>query len=396
MPRLILLAMLFLSTLSAANKPSLQPRTYEICSEAQKAIDAQSYEKAARLLDGYVERSRRHPYDAAYVQTVYGYLYIATEQYEAALAAFRRAYDAEALPASMAQNVLYNVAQLEMSLQHYEAAAQAIETWMQTAATVRSADYMMLAGARLQLKAYAAATEAVYQAIAHAEEPAPAHYELLFYLLYEQKLQDRAISTLKMMLSLFEPKKSYYVQLAGLLQERGGYADALAVLELAYLGGMLESESELLQLAHLYRYREMPYRAARLLMQGMQREQIGKRAKTLLLLAECLRESRAYAEALQAYEQAAQKSDDGEIYAIMAQLYTRLHDYDGVIDATEKGLAKQVKHPEDLYYLQGLALFEQKHYLLSKKQFDRAAKYKKYKKASRQWVRYLEEVSVVD
>lgn len=382
-----------ITPLFAKNKASLQPRTYEVCNGAQKAINEQQFIKAQRLLDGYVDRSKRYPYDAAYVQTVYGYLYIATEKYDKALLAFRQAYDAATLPESMAQNVLYNIAQLEMSQQNYKKAADAIERWMQTAKTIRPADYMMLASARLQLKAYEAATNAVYRAIAESETPKAQHYELLFYLLYEQKQMGKAVSTLKTMLGLLPPKKMYYIQLSGLLQERGDFTKALAVLELAHLEGMLKSESELLQLVQLYRYRQMPYRAAALLKKSMQREQIAGSAKNLTLLAECHREARDYTEALKTYRRAAKLGKDGEIYAVIAQLYTRLHDYTGVIDATEKALRKKIKHPEEMYYLQALALFEQKRYMLSKLQFDKAAKYKKYRKASRQWVKYLDELA---
>jgi hypothetical protein len=215
------------------------------------------------------------------------------------------------------------------------------------------------------------------------------HFQTLYYLQYEQQRLAAATATLKKMMTLFAPEKEDYLQLSGLLMQRSDSEAALAVLELARLQGLLETKEELMQLAQLYLYRGIPFRAAQLLETAEHSERFVPDAAWYTLEARAWQQAREDGRALKAYAAAAEKGDR-EAYISMAYLHAGRHNPDGVIDAVEKALAAGAGHRNELLLLQGQALFDKGEYLLAKKVFDKIPRGAKVRKRARQWLDYIE------
>ncbi len=65
------------------------------------------------------------------------------------------------------------------------------------------------------------------------------------------------------------PKKDYWVQLSAMYGELKDQQQQLAAMETAYVQDMLTEEKELVNLAYLFLANEVPYKAAKVLDQGI-------------------------------------------------------------------------------------------------------------------------------
>lgn len=366
---------------------TLRPSTVEAITRAQEQMKAKAYKEAESTLDRCREHLGSAAYDRAYLQNVYGYLYVDLQRYDAALQAFTQAYESHRLEEETERNLLFNMAQLLAMLKRYDEAETHLLAWMKTAKKFRPSDYMLLATVEIQLHRYAAAAEAVGKAIAAAPVPVRTHYQTLYYLQYELEKHDAAVATLKKMIALFPPRKEDYLQLSGLLLQGNDTAGALTVLELAHLQGLLQRREELMRLAQLYVYAGVPLRAGQLLASQESAERHAD-AKWHMLEAQAWQQAREDDRALKAYAEAAARGDD-RAYEAAAYLYAGRNDPDGVIDTVEKALAAGTSHADALRVLEGQALFDKGEYVLAKKVFDAVDTGGRHGKEARQWLDYL-------
>ena len=385
---LLLLAGGMVPGASGAEPKTLRNSTVAAITKAQEQMKAKDFKAAEATLDRCREHLGKAPYDQAYLQNVYGYLYLDQQRYDAALEAFTQAYESHRLDGGMEQNLLFNMAQLLAMQQRYDEAETRLLAWMKTAKKFRPGDYMLLATIEIQLHRYAAAAEAVGKAIAAAPEPVRTHYQTLYYLQYELGKHDAAVATLKKMIALFPPRKEDYLQLSGLLLQGNDTAGALTVLELAHLQGLLQRKEELMRLAQLYVYAGVPLRAGQLLASQAETERRPEDAKWYMLEAQAWQQAREEGRALKAYAEAAARGD-GRAYEAAAYLYAGRNDPDGVIDTVEKALAAGTPHADAMRLLEGQALFDKGEYVLAKKVFDAVEAKGRHGKEARQWLDYL-------
>src|SRR5690606_37842214 len=96
----------------------------------------------------------------------------------------------------------------------------------------------------------------------------------------------------------------------------------LAALETTYLMGGLTTERDLIVLAQYFLEAEAPYKAAKVLDRGINKDKIIEpTSKNLELLANSWRAAADYEKSLVEMEKAAQKATDGDLLHILATLY---------------------------------------------------------------------------
>lgn len=371
-------------------KKALQPGTVRAVVLAQEQMEKKAYAEAEATLDACRRMfNSTAGYDRAYLRSIYGYLYLEQQRYDAALQAFIEAADAGELSGKAALSILYNIVQLQIMQHRYEAAEKRMRQWMALSKRLRSKDYMLLAHIEIELRRYDDAAEAVHRAIALAPEPKRMQYQTLYYLQYEQHRYGEAAGTLKKMITLFPAQKEDYLQLSGVLLQDDNPDAALAVLELAKLQGFLQTKEELLRLAKLYLYAGIPLRAAKLLAAEANTEQVSADGTWYMLEARAWQQAREEGRALEAFNTAAEKGEK-DAYVSMAYLYAEGRNLDGVIDTVEKALASGTDRPDELRLLEGRALFDKGQYLLAKNVFDGVSSKGKHAKEARQWIDYIQ------
>jgi len=161
-------------------------------------------------------------------------------------------------------------------------------------------------------------------------------------------------------------------------------------METAYLQGLLDKSSEVVQVAYLYLNAEVPYPAAQVMEQGFKDELVEEKSKNYELTGSAWRQAQEIAKAIPNMEKAAELSDKGELYTRLGNVYLDSDQHQKAIGAVSKGLSKGgVKRPDSARLVLGMAHFNLGDYKSAKKAFRDAAKDERSEKYARQWIRYI-------
>ncbi len=116
------------------------------------------------------------------------------------------------------------------------------------------------------------------------------------------------------------PKKQYWLQLSLVYATIRKDEEALAALDVAYGEGYLTKSRELVRLAQMYLFHEIPLKAAQVLNKGLADGQIDETKENYELLANSLIRAQRLDEALQPLNRAAELSQNGDVYVRMGQI----------------------------------------------------------------------------
>ena len=374
---------------------AISAKVYEKLAQAQEEAEAKNYEDARKTLDS-LRRSRGDKlkgYDAASVWNVYGFIYYSEEKYKDAIASYEKVVAQEDIPDALEQGTKYTIAQLQFVVEDYPAAVTALQEWFKVANNPGPDPYILLGQAFYQTKDYDNALASVEKgmAVARERETKPKeHWYLLLRVLYYEKNDYKKTAEVLETLVKGWPKREYWVQLAGMYGELKREEDQLLAMEAAYVQDMLTREGELLNMAYLFLGSEMPYKAAKVVEKGIAAKQIKPTSKNLELLGNSWRQAQNVKQSISALEQAARKSDSGELYSRLAAVYLDNEDFAKSVAAANKALQKGgVKRTDNLWVIKGMSEFNLDRLKSAKESFRNAGKDKRSKKLSMQWVEYV-------
>jgi tetratricopeptide (TPR) repeat protein len=136
---------------------------------------------------------------------------------------------------------------------------------------------------------------------------------------------------------------------------------------------------------------DAPYKGARVLEKGFAADQVEKKVQNLRLYSQAWQLAQEDEKAIPPLEQAAGKSNDGELYARLAQSHLNLSEYKSCVTASGKALNKGgLKNKGNTYLIQGMCQFELDKLGEAKASFRQAAKHEKVAKNARSWISYVE------
>ncbi len=351
---------------------TVSPAAFAKLDEAHKLLAAEQYGEARQALDKLSKRRGLNEHEQAVIQQTYGYIASALDNYKEAAAAFERCLALDALPPAAQHSTQYNLAQLYLADEQFGNAVATLEAWFRAAANPQASAYYLLAVAHVQSGNGAAALEPARKAVEMAGAPKEPWMQLLLSLQLERKDYDAAVVLLERLLELF-PKKIYWLQLAAVYAELGREADALGVMQLAYAQGLLDKDSELRNLARMYLYQDIPYRAASVLENGLEAGFIAEDAKALELLADSYLGAREYERAVGPLGRAAELTGDGDLYVRLARVYVGREDWRKAAAALEKALAKRkLENRGRALVLLGIARFSEDEFEAARGAFTEA------------------------
>ena len=259
-------------------------------------------------------------------------------------------------------NVISMLGQLSYSEGNYKTAIDYMEQWISMEANPSSLGFDIIAASYWQLKdkkkALKFSERALCVAKANKSKPKESTYNLLIALYNEnQRIKD--------MLPLFEelvrfyPKKRYWTQLSGVYGELKEEKKQLSSLEAAHDQRLLDKENEYVSLYQLLMRAEAPLKAARVIKYGMEKEFVEENEKHLKYLAQGWHMAQELDKAEPVYEKAAMKSEEGELYVFLGQIYLATDRYKKAKQALQLGLKKgKLKDPVTVNILLGQVAYE--------------------------------------
>lgn len=377
--------------------PALRNKVYEKLAEAQAAAEEKDLNLAAKILDDMLAGRRDNElnsYELANVYNLYAFVHYSREDYGRALGAYENVVSQPDIPLAMEINTRYTIAQLYFVQEQWQQGVNALLKWFDMTQSPNANAYVLLSQGYYQLKQFDKALDNIEIAIADYDDrgkiPKENWYNLARFLHAERDDQKATIDILEKLIT-FYPKKDYWVQLSYMYSEQNRSTDQLGALETAYVQDMLEKDGEYRSMASLFLNAEVPWKAAQVLREGFDNEIVEDNSKNWELLAGSLRQAQEVQAAIPAMKKAAEKSDDGELYARLGSIYLDAERYDDAIEAVTKGLQRGgVKRPDQARLVLGMAHFNKDQYQSARQAFRAAGRDERSEQYARQWIRYMD------
>jgi Tfp pilus assembly protein PilF len=377
--------------------PALRNKVYEKLAEAQAAAEAKDLRGAEKILDGMVAAGGKkalNSYELANVYNLYAFIYYSQESYTKALKAYEEVVSQPDIPLAMEINTRYTIAQLYFVQEDWKRGIDALLKWFDMTESPNAAAYVLLAQGYYQIKDYDKALINVEKAISDYDEkgklPKEQWYNLARFLHFEKGNINKTVEVLEILLTHY-PKKQYWVQLSHMYGEQKKDSEQLAAMETAYDQGMLDKGTEQVTMAYLFLNGDVPYKAAKVMDAGLKNGSIEDTSKNWEVAGSAWRQAQEVDKSIPAMEKAAAKSDTGELYARLGNVYLDGDQNEKAISAINKGLSRGgVKRPDNARLVLGMAYFNTKQYDKARDAFTAAARDERSEKYARQWIKYME------
>ena len=378
--------------------PALRNNIYERLAEAQAFAEAKQYTEAEAvlndMLDATSKKSKLNRYELANVYNTYAYLRYAVEDYDGALNYYQKVIDQRPeIPLALEINTLYTVAQLYFLQENWRKGIDTLNTWMSVTDTPSTNAYVLLANGYFQLKDYDKSLSNIQIAIDREEAagklPKEQWYNLARFIHFDRDNFREALDILEILI-MYYPKKQYWVQASHLYGEEKDEARQLAILEATYEQNLLDRSQDIVLLSQLYLQAEVPFPAARAMEKGLADDIVEKESKNYELAGVAWRQAQEVTKSLPMLEEAASKSEKGELYARLGNVYLDVDKNKEAVEALKRGLDRGgVKRPDQARLALGMAYFNLGDFNAARRAFREARKDKRARSYADQWLKYI-------
>ena len=377
--------------------PALRNKVYEKLAEAQAFAEAKQFKEAEGILSDMVAgegKSALNSYELANVYNLSAFLRYSAEDYKGALGYYRKVVAQPDIPLAMEINTKKTIAQLYFVQEDWKRGIDALLEWFDLTEKPDAGSYVLLSQGYYQIKDFDKALVNVETAISMYEAdgklPKEQWYNLARFLYFDKGDTDNALATLNLLLKYY-PKKQYWVQASHLYGEKKDEKRQLAMMETAYVQGLLDRSTDLVTMAYLYLNAEVPYPAAKVMEQGFDSEIIEDKSKNYELAGSAWRQAQETKKSIPMMEKAAAKSDEGELYTRLGNVYLDGDQFEKAVASINKGLSKGgVKRPDQARLALGMAYFNLGNYKDARRVFREAAKDDRSEKYAKQWLKYIQ------
>ncbi|MEM6639287.1 MAG: tetratricopeptide repeat protein [Pseudomonadota bacterium] len=400
---LLALTMAFASPLAAAQDEDkekekntvMSERAYKRLSQAHEALGENRFADTIELLRQMEEKLRLSDYEKALVLQTYGFVYAQQEKYDQALEYFERCVALDALPLKAQQGMLYSLAGLYANNQQWLKAVETIEKWLVAEPDPPPEAYILIASSYAELKRYRDSLPWIEKAIAATDDPKESWYQLMIAMYFELKEFSNAARTARTMISIWPDKKTNWEMLQGAYQELGDDHAAMSALELGYRRGVLADEPNIVNLARMKMYLDVPVEAGEIMSREMQAGRVQRTTKHLELLLAAWEQAREFEKAVVIIDELASAAPTGKLYARKAQLYSERNRWDDVVSSADQALDRgglTNKEEGTVLLLKGVALMEMDRNNEAEATFTRVSRLggRAAKQAS-SWIQYLKD-----
>jgi tetratricopeptide (TPR) repeat protein len=378
--------------------PAMRLNVNKKLENAMAAKDEGDWDAAWEYMDDLKRMRGKNSYEEAMMWYFYGALYYESEQVDKAIDAYKMVLQQDNLPIQFEDSIRYQVGQLLFMTEKYDESLKVVTDWFKFQESPNAQSYLFLGQIYYQLERYRDGIVPIETTInmtkASGGEVRENWYLLLRTMYYELKDYKEVREILEILVTTW-PKQNYWLQLASIYSELQEEALQLAVMEVTYQQGFLTKDSHYVNMAQLYLYNEVPWKAAQVMKDGFEQKILDEDQDNFDLYSQALMASKEFAKAVAPLEKAADLSDNGELYIRLAQVFTDLDDFDNVIIATEKGIEKgKLKRPDQAQQMLGMALYNQDKLTQAQSAFRNARKDRRSRKTSDSWLGFLAKEKV--
>jgi tetratricopeptide (TPR) repeat protein len=332
----------------------------------------------------------------------YGFIHYAVENYDQAIVAFENVVQQQPIPETFEQATLFSLAQLHMMRGNFDKTILKIEQWetiqnrLYPNTDMPAKNLVLKAQAMYQKQDYAASSGYINAAVQQVEtndlgfQVDEQWYVLQRAVYFELKQPENVKNVLLKLVKNFEAPK-YWLQLAGMYAELGQEVKQLAVMEIAAQKSFVATGSDMFNLAQLYYYHQMPYKAATLMQKAMHEGKLPEDERNLTFLAQSWNLAKETQKAIPAMLAAAKLSETGELYAQLGQMYLNMDKWQQAIAASQQAIEKGGLRNGGMSHLViGMAQFNVGEYNEALNQLAKAQEFDGSRGMAKQWSKFVE------
>ena len=379
---------------------AMSERVHRRFSRAQDAMEAEDFATAEALLREITELRGLTPYERAQTNNFYGFIHIEREDYPSAIQSFRGVIaigGPDVIPEGLYYGTIQTLSRLYAQVENYPEAIRFGVQWIDSQENPSPNDYIFLTQVYFAMDDWRNALDYILLGIEAARnagmeiEENWLKYQLAAH--WELEQYPEALEVSKVLLTTW-PKKDYWIQVQGLYAMVEDEARQFWTFWSAYDQGLLDRSNELVTMAQLFMLREVPYKAAVVLQEGLDSGEIEATAVNYRYLAQAWQMAQEDRKALDPMRKAAESEEDvedkGELYMRLAETYNALSAYDDCAAAARQALRTgELKSEGRAYMLLGQCLFEQEQFDEASDAFTRAARDSDTRRTATQWQNYL-------
>lgn len=296
------------------------------------------------------------------------------------------------MPPAQAAETRFSIAQLYMGEERWKEAIENLDAWFAITPNPNSQAYYLRAICNYQQEKFAEALPDAEKAVELSPTPTEGWLQLLLALRIQREEYAQAVPLLEQLVSIKPDKKAYYMQLSSVHGQLQDFKKALVPVQLAYTAGLLDQDAEYRRLAQLLLHLDIPFRAARVIEDGMKKEIVKPDAKVYELLGNCWISSRDYEKSLEPLAKGAELAEDGKLFVRIGEVRIQREEWDDAIKALKHALDKGgLPNPGQVKLLLGIAYFSMKQNGDARTWFQRATDHEVTREQGQKWLQHLQE-----
>ena len=374
---------------------ALDEATWKRLNDIYEDVGEEEYDSAFNKLEKLNSRARSD-YVKAVIAQALAQVEWSRGNFDTALVNFELAVKLDALPDQTHFALMYQIAQLYYMNERFDEALNRLALWMCKVPPEKltALAYILEASIYAQKEDWKNVVPAIDTAVSMSEDPEETWFQLKLASHFELEQFPKVAQTLEIMIQNWPEKKVYWIQLSQVYYKLNLETEALSVLALAYRGGMLDKQTDIMYLSSLYSNADIPYKAANVLQKGIEDGVVQVSKRHWAIVADGWFAAEEMEKALLAYEEAGKAADDGELDLRRAYILVDMERWGEAAEAISAALEKDGfndRKTGEAYVLQGMSKFNLGNYSKASTAWGRASKYPKTKKSAQQWMNHMRE-----
>lgn len=386
--------------ITSVKVPAMRNRVYTQLARAQKLADEGNGLEGFDVLDEVQDRIESlNSYERAMLWNFYGFMYYGNDDIASAIDSFEQVIKEKAIPETLRLSTLYSLAQLSMQMQNFPQSLKFLALWQATNdKVITDTQKVLFAQVHYQNKDYQQSlnyvSQAIEQSIAANEVPKESWLVLQRANYFELKRPIEVTGVIENLVRYYN-KPKYWLQLSAMYGEIGQEDKQLAVMESAWQAGYVTQSTDIVTLVQLYRFHNVPIKAANLLAEAIDSGQVIAQEKYLEMLANAYIAAKDDEKSIPVLIKAAEISETGKFDAALAQAYLNLEKWQLAINSANEALSRGGLDSETslghMHLAKGMAEFNLQNFDQSLSAFKQAKKIKSSAKTAKQWFLYVEK-----
>lgn len=253
--------------------------------------------------------------------------YLQNKEYDKAIAFYENALAEQGLSQFANIEMLQELLQVYMMANDYKGVIRTVRKFEESGGKPDANTFMMVAHASFKLNDYVTTADALDKAMAAQKNPDQAFLRNALAVYYNIGNYKESASILERLLELDPHKMDNWMQLVSIYLKMNDRKAALTVLSLAWQKKMPFNEREATMLADLFTASNNPHQGARILEEALEKGIIPPGEKVYNRLFNYWLQAREKDKGMNALKQAANYSNDSELFLHLAQLYMEQEDW---------------------------------------------------------------------